>query len=637
VRRSSPRLSAANNTDDSATKKKKKKKKVQEEPEAEEPVVNEEAKVEKKKKKKKKKAEADDDEPVQKKAVHASPWIGGLPANASPKDGSEEEEEAEEPKSEKKKKKKKRKAEEAVAEEEAAPEEEPKKKKKKKKAEAAAEEAAEEQPKKKKKKKKAEGDEDESEWAQGKMEKGAGAKAIGATDKHVGFNKDFYKEHPKVTEMTEEAVASHREEWTMAVAGGTCDFKPCPKFEWLGLDPKVLKITSKFEKPTAIQAQCWPVCLAGRDCIGVAETGSGKSLGFLLPAVVHILDQPPLTKKANGPICLVLSPTRELAMQTMDVAEEICALNDLSTVCIYGGVPKGPQENALWKGVHIVVATPGRLKDLMQQGSCSLDRCTYVVLDEADRMLDAGFAPEIRHIVGQSHKQRQTLMFTATWPMSVQQMAMEFLDDPIRVTIGSTQLSSNKRITQHVYTMGPRDKDQKLQDLLQKHHKGGNKILVFALYKKEAARVEQTLARKGFKVGSIHGDKGQNDRNKALEDFKSGKIPVLVATDVAARGLDIPNVEHVINVTFPLTIEDYVHRIGRTGRGGKTGESHTFFTEDEKPLAGALVKVLQDAGQKVPEGMYSFGPLVTKKAKSNLYGDHFKEVDMTQKGTKITF
>jgi len=277
------------------------------------------------------------------------------------------------------------------------------------------------------------------------------------------------------------------------------------------------------------------------------------------------------------------------------------------------------------------------LKDLINQGSCSMDRVTYLVLDEADRMLDQGFAPEIRYIVSYIRKQRQTLMFTATWPMQVQQLAMEFLDDPVRVTIGSTELTSNTRITQYVDCCKPYEKDGRLQELLKKVHKKGNKILLFALYKKEAARLETTLARKGYKVGSIHGDKNQLDRQKALEDFKKGTVPLLVATDVAARGLDIPNVEHVINVTFPLTIEDYVHRIGRTGRGGKTGESHTFFTEDEKPLAGALVKILQDAKQVVPEGMYSFGPLVTKRKESSLYGAHFKDVDMTKKGSKITF
>jgi len=582
--------------------------------------------------------------------------MGGLPVNASPKflakkefgsaggfDGGHQmptsensDDDGEKKKKKKKEKKEKKRKAEAVEEEEEEEEvveekknkKEKKAKKEKKSKKAKAEEAPEEE----------EDDEefDGLRFAKIKGQK-SGAKKVEKGEQGVAFSKDFYTEHDKVTKMTDDEVEAYRKEWVMVVSGENSDFKPCPEFKWLGVGPKVLKITEKFQKPTAIQAQCWPVCLAGRDCIGVAETGSGKSLGFLLPAVVHIMDQPPLTKDSNGPIAIVVSPTRELAMQTMEVAEEVSQLCNLKSTCIYGGVPKGPQESALWKGVHIVVATPGRLKDLMNQGSCNVERCTYCVLDEADRMLDAGFAPEIRYIMSFTHKQRQTLMFTATWPMAVQQLAMEFLDDPVRVTIGSTSLSSNKRITQNIHTMKPMDKDWKLQELLKKCHTGNNKLLLFALYKKEAARLEETLKRKGFKVGSIHGDKGQADRTRALADFKEGKVPILVATDVAARGLDIPNVEFVINVTFPLTIEDYVHRIGRTGRGGKTGIAHTFFTENEKPLAGALVKVLQDADQVVPEGMYSFGPLVTKKRESNLYGAHFKDVDMTKKGTKITF
>jgi len=485
----------------------------------------------------------------------------------------EEEQEAEaEVETKKKKKKNSNKEESAPAEDDT--QDVPKKKKKKKKQ--AAEEEVDEQPKKAKKKKKQEVEEadDSDEFleidclADKEKNKGEGAKAI---EGDGGFRKNFYKEHPKVTAMTDAEVEAHRKEWTMAVAGGSADFKPVPEFEWLDIDQNIMKITKKFQKPTAIQAQCWPVCLAGRDCIGVAETGSGKSLGFLLPAVVHIMDQPPLTQKANGPIALVIAPTRELALQTMEVAEECGRLCNLKQVCIFGGVPKGPQETALWKGVHTVVATPGRLKDLINQGSCNLDRITYAVLDEADRMLDQGFAPEIRYILGCTRKDRQTLMFTATWPMSVQQLAMEFLNDPVRVTIGSANLTTNARIKQTILVCAPREKEWKLQDLLKNIHKKNNKILLFALYKKEAARLEQTLQRRGYTVGSIHGDKSQVDRNKALEDFKNGTVPLLVATDVAARGLDIPNVEYVVNVTFPLTIEDYVHRIGRTGRGGKSG------------------------------------------------------------------
>jgi len=497
------------------------------------------------------------------------------------------------------------------------------------------EEPVEEEPAKKKKK-----DKKEKKRAREESDEAdESPKAKKANNTAGGVEKDFYSEHADVKAMTKAQVESYRADASIEIHCDLgLDYKPLTKFEHTGLGPELLKCTANFEKPSPIQAQCWPMVLSGRDVVGIAETGSGKSLAFLLPALRHMESQPPLGKYDVG--VLVVAPTRELAAQTAKVAEEAAGNARMRSLCVYGGVPKPPQQKALAKGVHVLVATPGRLVDLLNEGSCSLNRCTFLVLDEADRMLDQGFAPEINKIVNAiPSKERQTLMFTATWPSEVQRMAQNFLKNPIRCTIGGTNLAASHNVTQNVEIVKDWEKEKKLQALLAQIHKSrSNRVLIFALYKKEAARMEESLRRKGFKVNSIHGDKSQDARNAALAAFKDGSNPLLVATDVAARGLDIPQVEYVVNYTFPLTVEDYVHRIGRTGRGGKKGTAYTFFTEENKGHAGGLVNILKEANQKVPEGLLSFGPLFTKRKTSSLYGDHFDpDADMTKKATKITF
>ena len=258
---------------------------------------------------------------------------------------------------------------------------------------------------------------------------------------------------------------------------------------------------------------------------------------------------------------LIISPTRELAMQSQVVLEEAGRSCKVRSVCVYGGVPKWEQKKQLSQGVEVVVATPGRLIDLMSEGACDLSQVSFLVLDEADRMLDQGFERDIRQIIGETHPARQTALFSATWPDSVRELAHSFLSRPIKVTIGSDDLAAGTRITQIVEVVEDRARELKLQQLLKKYHADRkNRILIFALYKKEAARLEGNLSRAGWVVTSIHGDKSQEGRTKAVEQFKSGEVPLLVATDVAARGLDIPGVDFVINFSFPLTIEDYVHR-----------------------------------------------------------------------------
>ncbi|KAI9033333.1 P-loop containing nucleoside triphosphate hydrolase protein [Hyaloraphidium curvatum] len=424
---------------------------------------------------------------------------------------------------------------------------------------------------------------------------------------------------------------------SISVEGGDAEFQPVLKFSDLALPAALIEVLSAFTAPTPVQACTWPILLRGRDVIGIARTGSGKTLGFGIPLFNHIRGLKHLPKAPFFP-GLVLAPTRELAMQIQETFAKHEATSGVTSVCIYGGVSKGEQKQALSRGVHVAVATPGRLLDLMEEGACRLDSVSFLVLDEADRMLDMGFEKDVRTIISKIKNPHQTAMFSATWPPAIRKLASEFLKEPIRVTIGAAELQANEKITQHVEVMEQHDKDKRLFEVLAKVHgkAGKSKVLVFALYKKEAARLEETIRRRGYAVTGIHGDLSQNQRTKALADFKSGSSPICVATDVAARGLDIPAVEAVINVTFPLTIEDYVHRIGRTARGGATGTSYTFFTSAEKHLAAALANVLRDAGQAVPDSLRAFGGTVKKKLDPN-YGAFAKDVDMSVKATKVTF
>jgi ATP-dependent RNA helicase DBP3 len=331
-----------------------------------------------------------------------------------------------------------------------------------------------------------------------------------------------------------------------------------------------------FQKPSPIQAQAWPILMHHkRDVVGIAETGSGKTLAFGIPALSSMSNQSMTGKRL--PRLLVLSPTRELAMQVEAVLEEYGRVVGLSSLVLYGGVPKHTQVTALKKrNVDCLVATPGRLKDLINDGSCDLSKVQHLVLDEADRMLDMGFEEDVKFIIFQCMPKedgRQTAMFSATWPAAIQDIAMNYMVDPVRIYVGfeaivgsngennvDDALSANKRVQQNVEVIEDRMREPRLKELLRRHQKNKQRILIFALYKKEAERLEYSLKRDGFNVCSIHGNKNQTARTQALSDFKDGTCQLMVATDVAARGLDIPDVELVLNYTFPLTIEDYVHR-----------------------------------------------------------------------------
>ncbi|KZW02094.1 DEAD-domain-containing protein [Exidia glandulosa HHB12029] len=443
-------------------------------------------------------------------------------------------------------------------------------------------------------------------------------------------------------------VAGYLEEHHIALSDAV--FTPILAFDQLSLSAELRTCLSTFKEPTPIQACTWPPLLAGRDVVGIAETGSGKTLAFGLPALSHILSLPGFGKEKKKERrladVLVVAPTRELAMQTFDTIVTAGKPLGVDSICVYGGVDKESQRKALGKkGVHVICGTPGRILDLAEEGVCDLSNVSYLVLDEADRMLDKGFENDIRRIIGQTKDiaARQTVMFSATWPESVRQLASEFMRDPVRVTVGSEDLTANKRVEQIVEVFeDARSKDTRTLDRLKKHFaskKGQQtRVLVFALYKKEAARVESTLRYKGYSVGALHGDLNQANRTEALNNFKTGVTTVLVATDVAARGLDIAAVDLVINYTFPLTVEDYVHRIGRTGRGGRSGQSVTFFTGEnhERALAGEFAAVLREGGVECKELQEKF-PMTIKKKEHSFYGAFFNKGDVAGTATKIKF
>jgi len=423
-----------------------------------------------------------------------------------------------------------------------------------------------------------------------------------------------------------------RKAHNITLFGEDTDYAPVTSFADVGFAEDLVASTARFQKPTPIQAQTWPILMAMRDVVGIAETGSGKTLAFGMPGMSLIKNRKAGSK--GKPLMLVVAPTKELAQQSHDVLAEVgkqCK-PPITSVAIYGGIPKDRQTAALRKGAEIIVACPGRLLDLVSSNVCDLSEVSYIVLDEADRMLDMGFEKSIREIFGLVKKQRQTLMFSATWPTSIRLLAREFLNNPVRVVIGTEDLKANSNVKQIVEVIDIDHRDRRLLDLMKQYHKKGEKTIVFVLYKLEAARIERFLTSKGYSCVAIHGDKSAPQRSSALESFKKGNPPILVATDVAARGLDIPKVEYVINFSFPLGIEDYVHRIGRTGRAGATGISHTFFHTFDKPNSGELIAVLRAAKADIPDELMQMG--TTTKRKEPKVG----KIDMNvQASGRITF
>lgn len=406
-----------------------------------------------------------------------------------------------------------------------------------------------------------------------KLEKNSGSNGVELSAfksiPHTSANLSAYKEDPTLTAFPQSDVDTFLAINFISITDPTSStLRPIINFSQLPKSSSKISPFTNFKTPTPIQSAAWPFLLSGRDVVGVAETGSGKTLAFGVPCIRSITTAGPSKPVTKA---VIVSPTRELAVQIHDQISQLASAAGLRSIVIYGGVPKDPQRLALPKA-HIIVATPGRLNDLISEGAANLSAVTYLVLDEADRMLDTGFEPDIRKIIActPSTGARQTLMFTATWPPSVRALASSFMRDPVHISIGKDNptgaLRANSAITQQVEVIAPFDKERRLLQLIKKYQSGASandRILVFCLYKKEATRVEGFLRSRGLRVAGIHGDLSQERRSASLEAFKTGDCPLLVATDVAARGLDIPAVKLVLNMTFPLTVEDYVHRIGR--------------------------------------------------------------------------
>lgn len=338
-----------------------------------------------------------------------------------------------------------------------------------------------------------------------------------------------------------------------------------------------------YTTPTPIQAKAIPDLLKGRDLIGIAQTGTGKTAAFVLPILQRMAQRPSRTTRT-----LVLAPTRELAAQ---IGESFTAYGEFlkfKHTVIFGGVGQGPQVQALQRGVEIIVATPGRLLDLMDQRYISLKDIEFFVLDEADRMLDMGFINDIRKIIARLPAQRQSLYFSATLSDEVNALARTLLKDPVHVEV-TPQATTVERIDQCLFYVEPRDKERLLLDLLDQEHL--TSVLVFTRTKHKANKVAEFLNKNNVRADAIHGNKSQSHRIKALQNFKTGRTKVLVATDIAARGIDIDNISHVINFELPELPENYVHRIGRTARAGAEGTAYSFCSPEERTFLRDIERV----------------------------------------------
>lgn len=435
------------------------------------------------------------------------------------------------------------------------------------------------------------------------------------------FRKNFYSESVELSDMTEEDVDMLRADLDNIKCRGVDVPKPIVTWSQGGFGTQILDVIreQKFDKPTAIQSQALPAIMSGRDVIGVAKTGSGKTLAFLLPMFRHIKDQRPL-ENLDGPIGLILAPTRELATQIhRDCKPYLKALN-LRAVCAYGGAPIKDQIAELKRGAEIVVCTPGRLIDLLAANVgrvTNLRRVTYVVLDEADRMFDMGFEPQMQKILGNIRPQRQTVLFSATFPRNMEALARKALNKPIEIMVGGRSIVAPE-ITQIIEVRAENTKMRQLLKYLGDLHGDDDDVrsLVFVDRQETADRLLSELWKYNYPTVSIHGGRDQSDRDDAIADFKNGVVPLLIATSVAARGLDVKQLKLVVNYDSPNHGEDYVHRCGRTGRAGNKGTAVTFVTPEQDRFAPFLVKALTDANQPVPDDLQKLKDAFDVKVKA---------------------
>jgi len=416
------------------------------------------------------------------------------------------------------------------------------------------------------------------------------------------FEKCFYEEDPEIFAMSEGEVMALRRQLDVRVQGEDAP-RPIKSFANLQLPATVSKDVAKhgYTRPTPIQAQALPAALLGRDVLGIAKTGSGKTAAFLLPLMVHILDQDFLADK-EGPIGLVMAPTRELSQQIFVEARKFSKSSEIHVAGCYGGASKNEQRLDLMKGAEVVIATPGRFIDMVKSKATNCQRVTYLVLDEADRMLDMGFEAQIRCIMDLVRPDRQTLLFSATFKKRIRELTDTLLDQPVHIIVGSIGEASAD-VHQVVKVLG--DEGGKwpwLMEVLPGMVDDGE-VIVFVSTKVAAEELAINLVKFNFRAASLHGDKQQRERDAIFSDFKKGKVQVLVATDVAARGLDVPSIRNVICFDPSRDKDSHTHRIGRTGRAGEKGSAYSLVTHAQPDTAAFLVRSLMEVGQPIPEDL----------------------------------
>ncbi|KAM4544829.1 putative ATP-dependent RNA helicase DDX46 isoform 2-T2 [Odontesthes bonariensis] len=419
---------------------------------------------------------------------------------------------------------------------------------------------------------------------------------------YESYRKNFYVEVPELAKMTIEDVNAHRLELEGIVVKGKGCPKPIKTWVQCGVSMKILNALKKhgYEKPTPIQVQAIPAIMSGRDLIGIAKTGSGKTIAFLLPMFRHIMDQRPL-EESEGPISVIMTPTRELALQITKECKKFSKPLGLRVVCVYGGTGISEQIAELKRGAEIIVCTPGRMIDMLGANSgrvTNLRRVTYVVLDEADRMFDMGFEPQVMRIVDNIRPDRQTVMFSATFPRAMEALARRILSKPIEVQVGGRSVVCSD-VEQHVLVI---DEDKKFLKLLEilGHYQEKGSVIIFVDKQEHADGLLKDLMKASYPCLSLHGGIDQYDRDSIINDFKTGVCRLMVATSVAARGLDVKQLILVVNYNCPNHYEDYVHRAGRTGRAGNKGFAYTFITGDQVRYAGDIIKALELSGSLVP-------------------------------------
>uniref|UniRef100_A0A4W5PWW0 ATP-dependent RNA helicase DDX42 n=1 Tax=Hucho hucho TaxID=62062 RepID=A0A4W5PWW0_9TELE len=412
------------------------------------------------------------------------------------------------------------------------------------------------------------------------------------------FERNFYNEHEELLSLTGTEVFELRHKLNLRVSGAAPP-KLSTSFAHFGFDEQLMHIIRKSEytQPTPIQCQGVPIALSGRDMIGIAKTGSGKTAAFIWPMLVHIMDQKEL-ETGEGPIAVIVCPTRELCQQIHAECKRFGKAYSLRSVAVYGGGSMWEQAKALQEGAEIVVCTPGRLIDHVKKKATSLQRVTYLVFDEADRMFDMGFEYQVRSIASHVRPDRQTLLFSATFRKKIERLARDILVDPIRVVQGDIG-EANEDVTQVVEIMPSGvEKWGWLTRRLVEFTSSGS-VLIFVTKKANCEELATNLTQEGHSLGLLHGDMDQSERNKVIADFKKKSLPVLVATDVAARGLDIPSIRTVVNYDVARDIDTHTHRIGRTGRAGEKGVAYTLLTSKDTSFAGDLVRNLEGANQSV--------------------------------------